>query len=39
MSQWHISYFESKLLKKEPVQELHFDPTLCLPEKQEINLL
>ena len=34
---WHINNFEIKLLKKQPVQEGHFDCPLSLG-KQEINL-
>ena len=35
MPQCHINYFELNLLKKEPMQELHFDPPLCLPERRK----
>ena len=36
MPQWHIDYFEVKLLKKELIQEGHSDPPLCLPENREL---
>lgn len=36
MPLWHIDYFESKLLKKQPMQKEHSDPP-GFPWKQEIN--
>ena len=38
MPQWHIDYFEIKLLKKWLIQADNFTP-LCFPEKQEISLM
>ena len=35
VSQWHIDYFELKLLKKWPVQEGHSEPPFCLPENRK----
>ena len=36
MPQWHIDYFELKLLKKQPLQERHTDPPFCLPESRKL---
>ena len=33
--QWHIDYFELKLLKKWLMQEGHSDPPFCLPENRK----
>lgn len=33
--QWHIDYFDFKLLKKQLIEEGHSDPLLCLPESRK----
>ena len=35
MPQWHIDYFELKLLKKRSMQEGHSDPPFCFPESRK----
>ena len=37
MPQWHIDYFELKLLQKQPGQEGHFDPPVSLKAGNKIS--